>query len=121
MWRKYDWPALAATFALIVVVRESCVWLTGLFNHPELGNLLGLLLLLGALLLWRRFKAIPMRLIDANAHIMKESAFAFLPVCGGSVILLLHLGSELPGLLFILVFTTLLAMWVYAHIAKRWI
>ena len=42
MWRKYDWPALAATFALIVVVRESCVWLTGLFHHPELGNLLGL-------------------------------------------------------------------------------
>ena len=121
MWHKCDWPALAATLALIVAVREGCVWLTGLFNHPKLGNLVGLLLLLGILLLWRRFHTLPIRMIDANAHIMKESAFAFLPICAGSVILLAHLGKELPGFLFILIFSTLISLWAYARIAKRWI
>ena len=121
-WIKtVDWKAWIGTVALIIIFREAAVWITGRFGHPELGNLIGLISLLIVLLGWRKFHKIPARLVDTNNKIMKESAFAFLPVCGGSVILLLHLGNELPGLLFILVFTTLLAMWVYAHIAKRWI
>lgn len=120
LWNKYDWPALLATLALIVLVRESCVWLMGRFAHPELGNLLGLLLLLALLLLWRKVKPLPVRMLDANTHIMKESAFAFLPISAGAIIMLAQLGKELPWFLFVLVFSTLLALWLYAKIAKRW-
>lgn len=121
MWRKYDWPAIVATLVLIIVIRESCVWLMAQIHHPELGNLLGMILLLIALLIWRRMRPLPMRLLDANAHILKESAFAFLPVSAGSAIMLLHLGHELPWFMFVMVFSTLFPLWLYARIAKRWI
>lgn len=120
-WKKYDWQALLATLTLIVLVRESCVWLMGLLAHPELGNLLGLLLLLAILITWRKVKPLPIRMLDANTHIMKESAFAFLPVSAGSVIMLMHLGDELPWFLFILLFSTLVPLWLYGQIAKRWL
>ncbi|RYY77991.1 MAG: hypothetical protein EOO69_12690 [Moraxellaceae bacterium] len=120
-WKKYDWPALLATLALIVLIRESCVWLMGLLAHPELGNLLGLLLLLAILVAWRKVKPLPIRMLDANTHIMKESAFAFLPVSAGSVIMLMHLGNELPWFLFILLFSTLVPLWLYGQLAKRWL
>lgn len=121
LWNKYDWPALLATLALIVLIRESCVWLMGVFGHPELGNLLGLLLLLAILVAWRKIKPLPIRMLDATTHIMKESAFAFLPVSAGSIIMLAHLGQELPWFLFILVFSTLASLWLYAQLAKRWL
>ena len=38
---------------------------------------------------------------------MKESAFAFLPICAGSLIMLVHLGKEIPVFLFILTLSTL--------------
>ncbi|XID74438.1 hypothetical protein ACF3NA_07800 [Alkanindiges sp. WGS2144] len=120
MWKKYDWPALFTTFALIVIVREFCVWLMGLIHHPELGNLVGLLLLLVMLITWRRIKPLPIRLLDANTHIMKESAFAFLPISAGSILMLTHLGDELPWFLFILIFSTLISLWIYAYAAKHW-
>jgi putative effector of murein hydrolase LrgA (UPF0299 family) len=121
MWRKFDWLALLATLVLIIVIRESCVWLMGLVGHPELGNLLGLILFLAVLLCWRKYKPIPIRMIDANTRIMKESAFAFLPISAGAIIMLIHLGKELPWFLFILVFSTLFSLWLYAHLAKRWV
>ena len=120
MWRKFDWLALLITLIIIVAVRESAVWLMGLLHYPELGNLVGLLSLLTVLIIWRRFKPLPLRMLDATTHIMKESAFAFLPVSAGAIIMLVHLGHELPWFLFILVFSTLVSLWVYAHAAKRW-
>jgi putative effector of murein hydrolase LrgA (UPF0299 family) len=119
-WRHFDWTALLITLTLIVIVRESSVWLMAQFGHPELGNLLGLLALLTVLVLWRRIKPLPIRLLDANTHIMKESAFAFLPISAGAILMLIHMGQELPWFLFILVFSTLLSLWVYAQLAKRW-
>lgn len=121
MWRKFDWAALAVTLLLIIFIREACVWLMGLINHPELGNLLGLLLFLAILLGWRKYKPLSMRMIDANTRIMKESAFAFLPISAGAIIMLLHLGKELPWFLFILMFSTLFSLWLYARLAKRWV
>ncbi|RYZ94364.1 MAG: hypothetical protein EOO68_20380 [Moraxellaceae bacterium] len=119
-WRNFDWGALIITLGLIIVVRESCVWFMAQFGHPELGNLLGLLSLLIILVIWRRIKPLPIRLLDANTHIMKESAFAFLPISAGAILMLIHMGQELPWFLFILVFSTLISLWVYAHAAKRW-
>lgn len=120
MWRKFDWPALITTLVIIVLVRETAVWLMGLIHYPALGNLVGLLSFLSVLLIWRHFKPLSVRMLDATTHIMKESAFAFLPVSAGAIIMLMHLGQELPWFLFILVFSTLLSLWVYAHAAKHW-
>lgn len=120
MWRKLDWPALLITLMVIVVVREAAVWLMGLIHYPALGNLVGLLFFLSVLLIWRYFKPLSVRMLDATTHIMKESAFAFLPVSAGSIIMLMHLGKELPWFLFILLFSTLLSLWVYAYAAKHW-
>lgn len=120
MWRKFDWPALLMTLLAIVLVRETAVWLMGLIHYPELGNLVGLLSFLVVLIIWRRFKPLPLRMLDATTHIMKESAFAFLPVSAGAIIMLVHLGAELPWFLFILIFSTVISLWVYAHAAKHW-
>ena len=51
-WIKHiDWSAWISTLLLIVIFREASVWLMTQLNHPELGNLVGLLSLLIALLL----------------------------------------------------------------------
>lgn len=113
--------ALVTTLSLIVLIREISVWLMGFIHHPELGNLVGLFVLLTLLVIWRKFKKIPIQLIDANTQIMKESAFAFLPISAGAILMLIHMGKELPWFLFILIFSTLFSLWLYARIAKRWI
>ncbi len=119
--KNIDWMAWLSTILLIVVFRAGAVVIAKLFHHPELGNLLGLLGLLIALFMWRKFRRIPHRLIDTNNKIMKESAFAFLPICAGSLIMLVHLGKQIPVFLFILTLSTLLPLWIYAKMAKRWL
>ena len=121
MKTKFDWSALLLTILLIIVVREFSVWLMSLFGHPELGNLIGLGLLLIGLILVRRFGAIPLRMIDANAYLMRESALAFLPIAGGSILMLFVMGEEIPLFLFVMVFSTLVPLWIYAKLAKRWL
>lgn len=54
--KHIDWTAWIATIALIIVFREGAVLISTYFQQPELGNLLGLLSLLAALLLWRKLK-----------------------------------------------------------------
>ncbi len=44
--KRIDWPAWIGTLALIICFREGAVWLMTQFNHPELGNLVGLIALL---------------------------------------------------------------------------
>ena len=117
--KHIDWTAWIATIALIIVFREGAVLISTYFQQPELGNLLGLLSLLAALLLWRKLKKIPHRLVDTNNKILKESAFAFLPICAGSLMMLVHLGKQIPVFLFVLSLSTLLPLWVYAKMAKR--
>ena len=121
MQNKIDWPALFMTLMLIIVIRESCVWLMSQFGHPELGNLIGLGTLLIILVIWRKFKAIPLRMIDANARIMRESAFAFLPISAGAVLMLFAMGQTIPKFLFVMVVSTLIPLWVYAKMSKRWL
>lgn len=121
MSEKTDWLAYVYTVVLIVVVREFAVWLMGLFNHPELGNLIGLGILLIGLVAWRQFYHISPRIIEANAKIMKESALAFLPVSAGSVLMLFTLGNEVFFVVFILFASTLIPLWVFAKLSKRWL
>ena len=120
-FKNIDWQAWIGTLALIIVVRESAVWIMTQFSHPELGNLVGLLSLLGVLLLWRKFKKIPARLVDTNNKLMKESGFAFLPVCAGSLLMLVSMGKEIPLFLLVMCVSTLIPLWIYAKMAKKWL
>ena len=121
MMKNIDWKALLCVCFCIVIYRETAVWLMTQLNHPELGNLVGLFALLFSLIIWRRFGHIPLRLIDANNLIMKESAFAFLPICAGSLIMLMHMGAVIPLFLLVLCVSTLIPLWLYAKMAKRWL
>ncbi|TCB78564.1 hypothetical protein [Acinetobacter sp. ANC 4173] len=121
-WVKtIDWPAWMGTLTLIVGFREFSVWIMRQFNHPELGNLIGLISLLILLLIWRKFRKVPARLVDTNNKIMKESAFAFLPISAGSLLMLVHMGSEIPLFVVVLVVSTLIPLWIYAKMAKHWL
>jgi putative effector of murein hydrolase LrgA (UPF0299 family) len=121
-WVKtIDWPAWMGTLTLIVGFREFSVWIMTQFNHPELGNLIGLISLLILLLIWRKFRKVPARLVDTNNKIMKESAFAFLPISAGSLLMLVHMGSEIPLFVVVLVVSTLIPLWIYAKMAKHWL
>jgi putative effector of murein hydrolase LrgA (UPF0299 family) len=119
--KRIDWPAWIGTLFLIIVFREASVWLMTQLNHPELGNLVGLLSLLIALFTWRYFGKLPARLVDTNNKLMKESAFAFLPVSAGALMMLVHMGQKIPAFLFIMFFSTLIPLWIYAKMAKRWL
>lgn len=119
--KRIDWPAWIGTLLLIIVFREAAVWIMTQLNHPELGNLVGLISLLIVLFTWRRWSKLPARLVDTNNKIMKESAFAFLPVSAGSLMMLVHMGHKIPAFLLILFVSTLIPLWVYAKMAKRWL
>lgn len=118
---KIDWIGLLLTVALIIVVRESAVWLMSHFNHPELGNLVGLFGLLIGLIIYQRIKPLSPRLLDANARLMKESALAFLPIAAGAGVMLNRLGAELPWVMAVMLISTLIPLWGYARLAKRWL
>lgn len=113
-----DWQAWIFTLGLIIFFREASVFIMSQFNHPELGNLTGLLSLLVVLVVWRKFKKIPARLVDTNNKLMKESGFAFLPICAGSLIMLVSMGKEIPLFLVIMFVSTLIPLWIYAKMAK---
>lgn len=116
-----DWIALLCTIALIVLVRESAVWLMDQLGHRELGNLVGLFGLLAGLLIYKHVRPLSSRLLDANTRIMKESALAFLPIAAGAGVMLERLGAELPWVVLIMVVSTVLPLWLYARFAKRWL
>lgn len=121
-WIKtIDWPIWIGVLCLIIGFREASVWLMTQFNRPELGNLVGLLSLLIVLFTWRKIKNLPQRLVDVNNKIMKESAFAFLPISAGSLMMMVHMGKEIPVFLAVLTFSTLVPLWIYAKMAKRWL
>lgn len=119
--KNIDWPALTFTLVLIIAVREFSVWVMQQFHHPELGNLVGLGFLLVLLIIWRRINGIPARILDANAMIMRESAFAFLPISAGAILMLIAMGNEIPLFMLVLVLSTLIPLWVYAKLAKHWL
>ncbi|MEB3768378.1 hypothetical protein [Acinetobacter sp. MD2] len=118
---KIDWQAWIGNISLIIIFRETALWVMTQLHFPELGNLVGLISLLVCMLLWRRLRPISLRLVDTNNKIMRESAFAFLPVCAGSLLTLVHMGKEIPLFLFILCLSTLVPLWVYAKMSKHWL
>lgn len=120
-FRQIDYPAWLGTIALIVVYRETSVWVATQFNHPELGNLLGLIALLITLSFVRIYSTIPIRLIDTTNKLMRESGFAFVPQSAAACFAIFLLGDELFGFVLILFISTLFPLWLYAKLAKRWL
>ncbi len=118
---KIDWKMWLATVSLVIAFRECALGLMRTLGHPELGNLTGLLSLLVVLLLWRKRRPISSRVVDCNNRMLKESAFAFLPICVGSLMMLIHMGREIPLFLVVLLLSTLLPLWIYAKLAKRYL
>ncbi len=117
-----DWRMIGLVAIIIIVTRECAVWLMGLLGYKNLGNLVGLFLLLAAALCYRQVKGqIPHRFVVANSRILKESLFAFLPICAGVGILLLNLGDEGIKIVGIMLICTLIPLWLYAYLAKRWL
>lgn len=110
---------LISTIFLVILFRESSFFFMNYLEHPELSNLTGLFLLLICLVIYGKFKGIRSSLINANQLIMKESVFAFLPVCVGSLIMLFHLEDSLYLFLSVLVISTLLPLFLFALVAKK--
>lgn len=110
--------ALLSLGVVIVTMRESSVWLMQQFGRGAFGNLFGLVLLLSVLLILRRYRVLPVAWVDANNLIMRESAFAFLPIAAGAFVATWALGREIWTVLFILVMSTLIPLWIYARLAQ---
>ncbi len=119
---RFDWQMLVAVALLIVFIREVSVWLMTQFGYENLGNFMGLCILFCIATAYRLFKgAVPSRIIDANSKILKESVFAFLPICAGVGILLVQLGNDTLKIVFIMLVSTLLPLRLYAYLAKKWL
>lgn len=118
----FDWQMLLIVAILIVFIREISVWLMTLVGYANLGNLVGLFLLLGFALAYRHFKGdIPERIVAANSKILKEGIFAFLPICAGVGILLSNLGNDTFKIVLIMLISTLFPLWLYAYLIKKWL
>ncbi len=118
----FDWRMAALALLIIIIVRELCVWLMGLVGFANLGNLVGLFVLLGLALCYRASHGqIPPRLVAANARILRESLFAFLPICAGMGVLIIGLGSDASKILAIMVISTLFPLRLHASLSKRWL
>ena len=121
MTHSIDWKALSLTLLLVVVFLETAVALMRLLCHPELGNLVALFTLLAFLLIYRRWRVLSPRLIDANTRIMKESAIAFLPIAAGAGVMMAGLGQELGWFIVVMTVSTLVPLWGYAWLSKVWL
>ena len=118
----FDWQMLLIVAVIIIVTREVSVWLMTLVGYANLGNLVGLFLLLGFALAYRHFKGdIPNRIVAANSRVLKEGIFAFLPICAGIATLLTGLGNDAFKILLIMVISTLIPLRLYAYIVQKWL
>ncbi len=118
----FDWKMLLIVAIIIIFIRETSVWLMTLVGYENLGNLVGLFLLLGFALAYRHFKGdIPNRIVVANSRILKEGIFAFLPICAGVGILLSNLGNDTFKIVLIMLISTLIPLRLYAYLVKKWL
>lgn len=117
--------ALLVTLFMVVVVRELCVILCRAMGIESASNIVGMVVMLVLLLLWRVkrgwHQGLPTWLTDSSNRWLKDSGFAFLPVSAGAGLLLFGLGNEFWQVLIISVVSTLLPLWGFAYLANRWL
>lgn len=109
------------TFFVIVMVREVSVVMASFVGMPSMGNILGMLLLFVALIIWRVSHTLPTWLTLASNKILTESAYAYLPVSAGAGILLFQLGDEFVRIMIVMLVSTILPLWAFAKLSAHWL
>lgn len=118
---KIQHKQLIIIVILIISFREMSYSAMQIIHYPQFSNLVGLFAFLCSILIWRRFKPIPISFISSSNILMKESAFAFLPICVGSLLMLFSLKDSLFSFLIILTLSTLFPLFVYALMSKKFL
>ncbi len=144
------WLGICMTVAMVVVVRESSVWVCQQFGIATAGNIVGLVVMFLLLMGWRLLRQslantsknasanatanttesktkqmavphLPTWLTNASNKLLIDSGFAFLPVSAGAGLLIMALGDEMWGIIITLVVSTLVPMWALAKLADVWL
>lgn len=118
---KHPWVAVLFTLVIIIIIREISVLFASAINIPSMGNIIGMIFLFIALILWRKFQTLPSWLTVASNKILTESAFAYLPVSAGAGILLFQLGDEFMRIMIVMLLSTLIPLWGFAKLAEIWL
>lgn len=115
------WLAIVVTMSAIVIIRELSVLLAEQLGVPSMGNIIGMVALFLALLVWRISHELPTWLTDASNKILTESAYAYLPVSAGAGILLFQLGDEFTRIMVVMLLSTILPLWAFAKLSAYWL
>jgi holin-like protein len=116
------WLGMLATVALVVVVRETALYVCTLFGLPTASNIVGLVVLFILLIgvrLWRG--ELPQWLSYSSSVLLVDSGFAFLPVSAGAGILLFGLGDELLAVCVIILISVIVPLWAFAKLSQKWL
>lgn len=116
------WLGMLATITLVVVVRETALYVCTLFGLPTASNIVGLVVLFSALIgvrLWRG--ELPQWLSYSSSVLLVDSGFAFLPVSAGAGILLFGLGDELFAVCVIILISVIIPLWAFAKLSQKWL
>lgn len=123
--KKQHIIAMLATLMMVVVVRELSVLLCRQIGFETAGNIVGLIIMFILLVIWRQQRGwkngLPFWLTHSSNIWLKDSGFAFLPISAGAGLLLFSLGDDFWQILSVIVISTFLPLWAFAHLAERWL
>lgn len=115
------WLGILLTLLMVIVVRETCLLICQYLGIATAANIVGLVIMLIILLLWRWQFGLPQWMTEASSRLLLDSGFAFLPVSAGAGLLLFALGDEFWRFMLVLVVSTLLPLWGLAVLANKWL
>lgn len=115
------WLGILLTLLMVIVVRETCVLVCQYLGIATAANIVGLVIMLIILLLWRWRFGLPHWMTEASSRLLLDSGFAFLPVSAGAGLLLFALGDEFWRFMLVVVVSTLLPLWGLAVLANKWL
>lgn len=118
---KQRFLPMLATLLLVIVVREGCMWLSEPLGLGSAGNIIGMVVMLVLLMIWRFTKGLPTWLTESSNIWLKDSGFAFLPISAGAGLLMFNLGDEFWRMFAIMAISTLFPLWAIGHLAGRWL
>lgn len=116
------WFGMLATITIVVGVRELALVVCTALGMPTATNIVGLVSLFAVLMGIRLIKGgLPNWLSSSASILLVDSGFAFLPVSAGAGILLFGLGADLVAVSAVIVISTVIPLWAFAHLSARWL